>query len=409
MDERSQRSDSRDDGDATRPRSERRGFRTPSRRTFVATGAALSAGSVAGCLGGLGSSNDGEGPEAPWTTEELADHIDDGSTITIYAGTGDSDQWYDLIEVINDEFDTSLEGDVFAGNGGDVSQRFLQEKQADNDQADLVSNASDIQDEIKINGEEAAEQYFEWDMDQNFWFNDVLPDAEQQPFMVGAFNGGAGSCLPLNEDIFEERGLDLPESYNDLFDDQYEGLETLIPGFIVPGEVGWVVDYHAEQTDMGNLEWIETLAEHLEFVGASSYTGAAREVAQGNAPMMFFNWPWVVAPFATDSQYSLRGQFVEPVKSEAMAGPLSINTDAPRPWVARFFVSAMLEEPVQRRMIKEVTDQVPVRLDLDYSEQDPHPYTERRLNTELVKIGFFDGAEYSEVGQTLKDNGAFEV
>lgn len=167
--------------------------------------------------------------------------------------------------------------------------------------------------------------------------------------------------------------------------------------------------YHAEQTDMDNLEWIETLSDHLEFVGASSYTEAAREVAQGNAPMMFFNWPWVVAPFATDSQYGLRGHFVNPVKSGAMAGPLSINKDAPRPWVARYFTSAMLEEPVQRRMIKEVTDQVPVRLDLDYSEQDPHPYTERRLTTELVKIGFFDGAKYSEVGQTLKDNGAFEV
>ena len=133
MDESSQRSDSRNQDDTTRPDGEFRGFRTPSRRTFVATGAALSGATVAGCLGGIGSSNDGDGPEAPWTTEELADHIDDGSTITIYAGTGDSDQWYDLIEVINDEFGTSLEGDVFAGNGGDVSQRFLQEKQADND------------------------------------------------------------------------------------------------------------------------------------------------------------------------------------------------------------------------------------------------------------------------------------
>jgi hypothetical protein len=410
------------------------GLETATRRAFVATGAAVSGVALGGCLGGDGGNGNGNGdnggngdggngnggnggatttgssePEPPWTTEQLRDHIDTGSTVTIYAGTGDAQQWIDLIEVINDEFDTNIEGDVFAGNGGEVSQRFVQEKQSNNDRADLISNASDIQDEIKINGEEAAEPYFEWDMDRNFWFNDVLPDRQQLPFMTGTFNGGAGSCLPLNADIFEDRGLDIPESYNDLFEDQYEGLDTLIPGFVVPGEVGWIVDHHADETDMDNVEWITALRDHLNFVGAGSYTGATREVAQGNAPMMFFNWPWVVAPFAKDPEMSLRGQFPSPVKSEALAGPLSINTDAPRPWVARFFVSAMLEESVQRRMINEVTDQVPVRLDLDYSPQDPHPFTRRRLNTDLVEIDFFEGGEFAEVGQTLKDNGAFEV
>jgi len=386
-----------------------------SRRAFLTTGAAVTLTAIAGCTGGGGDSTPtttptsaGSGdPEPPWTTADLAAQIDGTETLTIYAGTGDSQQWYDLIEVINDEFDTNIEGNVFASNGGKVSQRFVQERQAGEDKVDLLSNASDIQDEIKINGPEAARKYFEWDMDANFWFEDVLPAQRRLPFMIGAFNGGAGSCLPINEDMFSERGLDYPTTYNDLFDDQYEGLETLLPGYVVGGEVGWIIKHHAEQTDMSNMEWINTLADHLSFAGASSHTAAARNVAQGDAPMMFYNFPWVTSPFV--SEYPLRGHFVDPVKSNALAGPLSINKNAPKPWVARFFVSAMLEEPVQRRMINEVTDQVPVRLDLDYSPQEPDPFTSKRLNTETELIGFYDGAQYSEVGQKAKDDGAFEV
>ncbi|MEF8851003.1 MAG: hypothetical protein V5A44_08920 [Haloarculaceae archaeon] len=410
------------DRDATNDRERDSGRRdgVTSRRSFLATGATVTTASLVGCLGTSSggsapttSGSSGEtatsgDPETPWTTEALAEYIDDGSTVTIYAGTGDSQQWYDLITVINDEFGTNIEGNVFASDGGKVSQRFIQERQASNDAVDVLSNASDLRDQIKVDGESVAKQYFEWGLDQNFWFTDVLPDKRTLPFMVGAYNGGAGSVLPINETMFEERGLDIPETYNDLFEDQYEGLETLLPGYVVGSEVGWIIRYHAKQTDMDDLEWINTLADHLEFKGASSHTAGAREVRDGNAPMMFYNFPWVLSPFVSPDS-PLLGHFVDGVRSPAVAGPLEINKNAPNPWVARFFVSAVLEEAVQRRMIHDVTDQVPVRLDLDYSAQNPDPYTKKRLNADVTVVGFWEGKTYSTVGQEAKDKGAFEV
>ena len=383
------------------------GRKTVSRRMVLATGGTAATAALVGCLGGGGETGTEDGPEPPWTTEALADTIDDGASLTIYAGTGDAQQWNDLVSVINDEFGTSVQADVFASDAGRVSQRYLQESQSGNHQADLVTKANDIRDRIVADGASVAEQYYELDLDQKFWFNDVLPAERQLSFMIGAYNGGAGLCLPLNEDYFEEHGLDYPTTYNDLFDDQYEGLTTKLPGYIVATEVGWIIDHHASQREMDNSEWITALADHLSFSGSSSHTAGAREVAQGDAPLMFYNFPWVVSPFVADQP--LRGHFVDPVKSDAMAGEMAINTDATNPWVARFVLSAMLEAPVQRRMISDVTDQVPVRLDLDYSEQSPDPYTQARLNAELTTIGFYEDGEYGVVGQTAKDNGAFDV
>jgi hypothetical protein len=372
---------------------------------MLATGATAASATLVGCLGGGSGSQ--SGPEPPWSTDQLAETIDDGSTVTIYAGTGDATQWNDLISVINDEFGTSIEADVFASDAGSVSQRFLQESQSGNHQADLITKANDIRDEIVNEGTEVADQYYETNLDQNFWFNDVLPGERQLSFMVAAYNGGAGLCLPLNENYFDEQGLDYPETYNDLFDDQYEGLTTKLPGYIVSTEVGWIIDYHASERGMDNMEWMEALQSHLDFSGSSSHTAGARQVAQGDAPMMLYNFPWVVSPFVSDQP--LRGHFVDPVKSDALAGEMSINANAPNPWVGRFVLSAMLEEPVQRRIINDVTDQVPVRLDLDYSPQNPAPYTQARLNADLTTIGFFEDGEYGTVGQSAKDNGYFEV
>lgn len=381
------------------------------RRRFLRSAGIAATVGLAGCLG---SGNSGGGapttaePEPPWTTDELASYIGDGGKLTIYAGTGDSQQWYDLIDVINDEFGVGLQGNVFASDGGKVSQRFLQERQAGNDKVDIMSVATDIRDQILVEGEGVAREYYEWDIDQHFWFTDVLPDERVLPFLTAAFNGGAGSALPINEELFEEQGLDVPQTYNDLFDDQYAGLKTLLPGYIVAGSVGWIIRHHAAQTDLSDLEWITALKNHLDFTGASSHTAGAREIRDGTVPMMFYNFPWVIGPFVDESS-PLRGIFVDDVKSDAIAGPVAINKRAPNPWLARFFVSALLEEPVQRRMIHEVTDQVPVRTDLDYSAQDPDPFTAKRLNADVTLIPFEESRTYSEVGQQAKDAGAFDV
>ena len=423
-----------DDGRVRDTEREQRTSRGTSRRGFLATGATVTAASLVGCLGSTGGSTPTAGgggqtaggnggtatsgePQPPWTTEALADHIDGDETITIYTSTGSSDEWYDVIEVINDEFGTSLEPNVFASYGSKVTQRFVQERQADNDQADVLSSPSGIDERMTITGKEEGReaaldigrQYFEWDLDQNFWFNDVLQDVQQYPFYATAYNGGPGLALPINEEIFEERGLDVPRTYNDLLDDQYEGLKTTISSSYVAADmVGWIIKHHAEQQGVSELEWARQLSDHLEFVGASSHTTAAREVRDGNAAMMLYNWPTVLGPFAGDDS-PLRAVFPEEVKSDMNGSPVAINKNAPNPWVARFFLSAYLEESVQRRLVTDVVRQIPCRLDLDYSAQNPDTFTQKRLNTPFEPVSFWDSWRTAQVGQEAKDEGVFDL
>lgn len=386
-----------------------------SRRTFVATGVALSVGTLAGCTGGDSESSN-PSPDEAWTTESLSEEIDGDETITIYAGTGDDQQWYDLVNVINDEFGTSLEADVFASDGGTVSQRFIQQREANNEQVDVLSNVSNVQDEIKTTGmedgeeaaNEVASQYFEMGVDENFWFNDVLDDWHLLPFMVPAFNGGTNITFPYNKDIFDKQGADVPEQYGDLLDDQYEGMTMLIPGYVVRTYAGWAISKGASETDMGEMKWMDALRENVEFKPASSHTTATREIANGNAAMMLYNFPNTVEAFLADSP-ALGGAFPSGGMWPASAGPLFINKNAPNPDLARFFVSATLEKPVQKRMLSEVYTQVPVRLDLDYSDVDANSYSQSRIDLDSEKIGLYETAQYTTVGQTAAEEGKFDI
>jgi len=372
---------------------------------------------LVGCLGGDEGTKTESGPEPPWTTEDLAKQIDAESTINIYASTGADQEWYDLVDVINDEFGTKLEAEVYATNGTDLTQRFIQERQADNDTADVLSSPTGIDDDMLVTDREdsredalnIARKYFEWDLDQKFWFNDELQDVQQYPFYIAAYNGGPGLTMPINEDVFADRGLDIPETYNDLLDDQYAGMEVaLSSAYIASDMVGWIVRHHAAETDMSETEWAQKFQEHLDYTGVSSHTAGAREVRNGNIPLMLYNWPTVIAPF-TGADSPLTGVFPEGVPGFMNGSPIGINNEAPNPWVARFFLSATLEESVQRRMINDVERQIPCRLDLDYSEQEPDVYTEKRLNSDFEAVEFWDEWQNSTVGQKVKDDGALDI
>ncbi|EMA62892.1 hypothetical protein [Halorubrum lipolyticum] len=376
-----------------------------SRRTFLATGAAVSAAAVAGCAGGTGSGST-EGPEPPWTTEELADQIDDESTVTIYAANGDRPTWEALVNVINEEFGTSLKLEQYNAHAGAVSQRFMQEHQANSTKADLITTANDVTALIREDGRSVAEKYYETGLEENFWFTDVLNDNEVYPWMVHALNGGAWSVMPINETVFEDRGLDYPESYNDLFEDQYEGLEVALPGYVVDNQIGWIIDYHAAETEMDNMEWMETLVDHLNFVGVESHSTGARSVAEGNTPMMFYNFPSTIHPLM--DEYPLRANFVDPVKGSSWKTELSIPANAPNPWVARFVLSATLESAVQRRIIHDVPQVAPGRTDIDYAAEEPTEYMQKRMNADTINYSFEESSQFIEIGQQAKDEGVLD-
>lgn len=386
------------------------------RRGILAAGGAVALGGAAGCLGRGGSPDtDDTGLEKPWTTEALLTKLDENPSLTIYASTGDDQQWYDLVEVINDEFDTNIQADVFASYGSKVTQRFVQEHQADNHKADVLSTPSGLDERMRMKAEKAdretaldiGRKYFEWDLHRNYWFTDVLTDVQKTPFYISAYNTGPGLALPINEETFDERGLPYPETYNDLFDDRFEGMSMAISKrYVSTEQSGWIARVHAEKSGMDPVEWSEKLWDHLEFTGVSSHTAGARAVRDGDADMMLYNWPLVLDPFmGPDSP--LRGVFPEDVKSFMAGDPVCINRHAPNTWAARFFVSAMLEESVQRRLINEVTDQIPVRLDLDYAENDPDPYTHKRLNVDFNPVTFWESWDNVETGKKLADAGCF--
>jgi ABC-type glycerol-3-phosphate transport system substrate-binding protein len=214
--------------------------------------------------------------------------------------------------------------------------------------------------------------------------------------------------MNVNADIFEEQGLDYPDSYNDLFDSQYEGLKTVLPDFVVGKELGWIVKYHADERGMEPVAWMEELVDHLDFVGAENYGPAIRSVAQGEAAIDFHNFPWFASSFIQKYD-SLHGVFVDPVKEEAFGGDLAINRHAPNPWEARFLASAYFETSVQRRLVTDVTDQVPARTDaLDIGSMNLDDYTKRRLTTETDLLGFYELNEYSDVYKEVQGAGVLE-
>lgn len=371
-------------------------------------------GAIAGCLGRGDTGAGDDGPEPPWTTEALKEQIDQEGTITIYAGTGGADEWYDLLDVINDEFGTNIEGNVFASDAASVSQRFVQEREADEDAADIVGPASNLRNEIRKQGREdgltLAEEWFESNLHENYWFSDELADEQVLPFEVPSWNAGAGLCLPVSEAVFEERGLAYPETYNDLFDEQYSGLDVAFSGYVSAEQVGWIIKYHAAQREMGEMEWIESLMSDLNVVGVDSHTAGTREVGKGNVPMMFYNWPQSAEPFVVNEEMSVRGIFPDPAPSKAIADPISVNKAAPNPWLARFFVSATLEASVQKRMFTDVRKAVPGRNDLEYdfSSMDIPEFTQNRMTANLDLIEFWDTSTYAEAGQQAIDAGLFE-
>ena len=111
-------------------------------------------------------------------------------------------------------------------------------------------------------------------------------------------------------------------------------------------------------------------------------------IRDGEAPIMLYNGPTVLATLEPSTS-PLMGVFPKNVKGFMNGSPVAINKEAPNPWVARFFLSAMLEKPVQGRMIREVKNQIPCRLDLDYSAYDPDPYT--KAPQYGVRTGWFLG------------------
>jgi ABC-type Fe3+ transport system substrate-binding protein len=257
-----------------------------------------------------------------------------------------------------------------------------------------------IREEGEDGGLDVAEKWYEASIDEKFWFSDELPQENVYPWMVKTINAGAKSVMPINEDIFEERGLDIPDSYNDLFDDQYEGLEMGLASYVVGHQAGYIMRYHAAQTEMEPNEWMRELIDHLEFVG----TTGARRVAQGEIPVMFYNGPNTIMPFMGESP--MYANYVEGVKGSTWKNELSINQKAPNPWLARFFVSAVLEEPVQRRILTEAPQATPGRTDLDYDISDP--FIEKTMTTDYVALDFWEGTKYIETAAKAKENNVFD-
>jgi hypothetical protein len=370
----------------------------------LAAGSGVALATVAGCVGNTGSPSsepDSGDLEKPWTTEELAEEVEDGTTVNFYMASGTQESWSDLIDVINDEFGTDLKAESFVSDGGEVSQRLIQEKQANNEQCDVTTVATDLRDRIHQNGPEEAENWFELGIDENFWFSEELPDAYTEPWYVSTRNAGPTIGMGINPEIFEEQGLDYPDTYNDLFEDQYEGLETALPSYLVAAQIGWIIDYHAGEMDMGNQEWVEALMDHLDFTGFNSHTAGARAVGEGRVPLMFYNFPHTMHQFIPE--LSIEAHFPEVAPRQMSASFTSINEGAPNPWAARFVLSATMEESVQRRMIDEVTQVNPGRSDLDYSEQDPPEHILEFLRTDARRITLWEEKEFAEVGRTARN------
>jgi len=353
---------------------------------------------LSGCAGVFGSGSDDseQGPEPPWTTEQLAEkaRTDESGKVVVYAGTGSFKPWNQIGEVIAEEYQW-FEIDGVAGKGGQISQRILQEHQSGEPDVDVISQGDEI-----YSDEDLRSRLIKSAHDENYWFADD-PDVSDYatPWFASALNGGPSVAIGINPVELDNRGLDVPNSWNDLFEDQYEGTSVIFPQSPNLKRFGWIVSYHAQQRGMEPAEWFQAQVDHLDLRIVSSHTPGARFLGQGTAPLMHHNYPWVLRRFVDDLNAQVH--FPDPVPMFLSSGIVSEYVDAPHPWTARFFISVLMEDWVQKRIAQDVGEFGPGRLDVDYSGLGLDSYTERTLDTSVSLIGFEEESEYKSLSENV--------
>jgi ABC-type glycerol-3-phosphate transport system substrate-binding protein len=66
----------------------------------------------------------------------------------------------------------------------------------------------------------------------------LLEDPLTEPWYVKAYNGGPSVAMAVNPEKFDELGLEIPTNWNDLLSDDFEGVETDLPSYIVKTPFG---------------------------------------------------------------------------------------------------------------------------------------------------------------------------
>lgn len=381
-----------------------------SKRAVLQASGATIAGALAGCSGqdgqddtaGGGNDDDSDGddgfPDSPWTTEQLAEKAQEESetNITLYNAINAEEPWVAIGEVIQEEYPW-FELDVFASTGEAVGQRVSQEMQTGDLGGSVLNQGGPITKDKELANRVLKSGHNERYAIMNEVDHDFRPIFDN--LLIAGINWGPSIAIGYNPEMLEELGLDLIQSYNDLFDDQYEGMSMLLPQGPNWTRLGWIATHHAEEMNMEPQEWVEALADHLNFEVAEGYTAAAKLLGSGEvAPYVIQNYPWVVGRFADE----LPVDIYAPDENMKMvsSGMVAELAEAPNPWGARFLISVIQEPFVQKAMATNRVPQVtPGRPDIDYSDVDMSESTEELLDARPEIVPFSRNFELVDIGE----------
>lgn len=373
---------------------------TTTRRRAILAGGTAVMGALAGCSGVFGTSDSDsgyEGPSQPWTTEELATAAQESgqTSINIYTAAGEPKTWNEWESVIQEEYPWFEINTLVTGRGEKVTQRVVQEHQAGEVTADVAGEVPSL-----IDDRELRRNIFKRAYAEEYAIADTYPDAYTESF-VSVYNRGPSLSLPYNTQLLEERGLDLPSTYNDLLDDpQYEGMDMLIVQDPNMKRFGWIVNHHAEQKDMEPAEWLSELRDTLNFRIGSGHTQVARYLGTGEvAPMMLYSYPWTVSK-SEISGLPITNHYVDNIPYFLSSGILGEVESGPNPWGARFFLSVSMEPFVQRALATEISTFTPERQDVDYSDLEMADSIETRVSLfgNMDNIDFEEEQTVAEIG-----------
>lgn len=375
----------------------------PSRRHLLSAGGATVLTALAGCTDVLGTAPDRsdseevDGPEPPWTTEALAEKAQqEGQTsINLYTAAGEPETWRTWESVIQEEYSWFEIDTLVTGRGEEVTQRVVQEYQADQVTVDVAGEVPSLLDDINL-----VREIFERDYQSEYTIAEEYPDAYTNIF-ISTQNRGPSLSLPYNTELVDELGLDVPQSYNDFLDDsQYQGMDMLIVQDPNMKRFGWIVNYHAEQKGMSALDWLSEIADTIDFTVGSGHTQVGRFLGTGKvAPMMFYSYPWTVNKSEL-AGLPVTNQYVDNIPYFLSSGILGEVNGAPNPWGARFFLSVALEPFLQKALASEIPTFTPERQDVDYSNLDMAEDIEERVSLfgNMDNIPFEEEQELKEIG-----------
>lgn len=356
-------------------------------------------------------SSDGVSISKPWTLEDLKEkskeEAEGGSVEFNVYSTTDVEKFQGIMDAIEEEHGSDwINYKGVAGNGNRLLTRYLEEARSDR------GSKADMLQVRNIFAQESVDpsKWVEGGLNKDYAIAEELGEHAETIMGNRWFTfkeGGATVALMYNPEKVEEEGIDITpleeNGYAALHEeDQYEGL-TITQDF-TPKErlMGWWSTKMGQKAGMEPIEYAKMMNDKFEWNWTDGHSASSRFVGAGGATFQLLTIPDHVVEF---QNAGLPVENIYPKNAPRFVpagGSASIPKDAQAKWTARFVYAALLSPGVQRRL-PGLSDEPPIRPDIDYPDLDDR--LEKILKSPIEKVDQETKQEWIELSPKVMEEG----